>query len=322
MPAKPIPPPARDGVGASCIVTTTGPWSLLLDFLDDRLPNVGRSEWQHRLQNGLVLNADARPVALNTPCRPGQRLYYFRNVPDEPAVAGVEDVLFQDEHLVVADKPHGLPVTPSGPYLQQTLLVRLKRRLGIETLVPIHRIDRETSGLVCFAVSLGVRDAYHALFRDRAVHKVYDALAALPAPQLTLPRRHRSRLQPDPQAFFREIEVPGPFNSETWITLAEVRGGVARYQLEPLTGRRHQLRVHMNALELPLAGDQLYPRTLKGPGELDDGTRPLQLIARSLAFTDPVNGATRHFESQRALDWGVARVAVAASAAAGRIGAS
>lgn len=301
------PPPARDGVGASCIVTTAGPWPLLLDFLDDRLPTVGRDEWQHRLQQGLVLDADARPVAIDALCRPGQRLYYFRCVPDESPVAGHEVVLYQDEHLVVADKPHGLPVTPSGPYLQQTLLVRLKRRLGLASLAPIHRIDRETAGLVIFSVQPGTRDAWHALFRDRAVHKVYDALAACPGP-LALPLRHRSRLQTDPHAFFREIEGPGEPNSETRITLAEVRGDVARYRLEPLTGRRHQLRVHMNALGLPLAGDQLYPRTLKGRGETDDGTRPLQLIARSLAFIDPLTGEERRFESRRELDWDVARI--------------
>ncbi|MBE2261255.1 MAG: pseudouridine synthase [Burkholderiaceae bacterium] len=299
-------PPAREGVGASCVVTPAGNWGTLLDFLDARMPAVGRSLWQARMAGGLVLDADGLAVSPASLFRPGQRLYYYRSVPVEPTIPGLETVVFQDERLVVADKPHGLPVTPSGPYLQQTLLVRLRRRLGLETLTPIHRIDRETAGLVLFVVRPADRDAYHALFRQHAVTKSYEALAAVPG-RLDLPLVRRSRLQTDPSAFFRMCEVEGTPNSQTRISLQVQRDGVACYHLQPKTGQRHQLRVHMNALGLPIAGDQLYPRALLGPGEADDGRTPLQLIARRLAFTDPVTGRPRCFESTRTLDWSVAR---------------
>ena len=213
-----------------------------------------------------------------------------------------ETILFQDEWLVVADKPHFLPVTPAGRYVQQSLLVRLKRRLGIETLTPIHRIDRETAGLVVFAVSPATRDAYHRLFRDRAIAKTYEALAPAPGTRV-FPRVHRSRLLDDENAFFRMVEAPGESNSETGMEVLEVRGAIARYRLTPVTGRRHQLRVNMNTLGLPILGDQLYPQVLRGPREPDDFAAPLQLLARAIAFTDPVTGQPRHFESRRALDW-------------------
>ncbi len=284
---------------------TAGPWRTLLDFLAGRMPGISRDEWAQRMAAGRVLHDDGAPVAVDAPFRAGQHLFYYRDIADEPVIPFAENVLFQDDWLVVADKPHFLPVTPTGRYVQQSLLVRLKRRLGIETLVPIHRIDRETAGLVLFAVQPARRDAYHALFRQRAVTKTYEALAPAPGP-ITFPRVHRSRVLDDETAFFRMTEVPGEPNSETRIDLMEVRGALARYRLQPVTGRRHQLRVTMNTLGLPLVGDQLYPTVRRGPREADDFRQPLQLLARAIAFTDPVTGQARAFESQRSLDWAVA----------------
>jgi len=211
-------------------------------------------------------------------------------------------VLYQDEHLLVADKPHFLPVTPTGRFVQQTLLVRLKRQLGIETLSPIHRIDRETAGLVLFSVRPQDRGAYQALFRDKVVEKSYEAIAPL-RPDLPLPSVHVSRIEPDEQ-FFRQREVPGAPNSETHLALLETRGDLARYRLSPVTGRTHQLRVHMHALGRPIVGDLFYPEVVHGPGHTDeDYSRPLKLLARSIAFTDPVTGQPRHFASRRHLAW-------------------
>lgn len=96
-------------------------------------------------------------------------------------------------------------------------------------------------------------------------------------------------------------EVPGDANSETRISLLRIDGSHALYQLEPVTGKRHQLRVHMLTLGLPLEGDLFYPEVLRGPGAPEDFTRPLQLLAQRIAFTDPVTSAERVFESQRSL---------------------
>jgi tRNA pseudouridine32 synthase/23S rRNA pseudouridine746 synthase len=225
------------------------------------------------------------------------RIYYYRAVDVEARIPFEEAVLYQDDHLVVADKPHFLPVTPSGHYLQETLLVRLKKRLGIDTLIPIHRIDRETAGLVLFSTQPDERNAYQALFREHAVTKHYEAIAPW-RQDLTWPITRKSRIVED-EPFFRQREVAGQPNSETHINMIEKNGDLARYALSPVTGKKHQLRVHMNALGLPILNDRMYPPVADTPD--DDYSLPLQLLAKSIAFTDPVTGQGRHFQSQLTL---------------------
>ena len=285
--------PTRSGVGPSCVGLPAGAWPTITDFLVEHFPAISRATWLARMASGQV--ADEFGVAV-TPGRPYQghmRVYYYRDVPDEPVIPFEATVVFQDRHLVVADKPHFLPVTPSGNYLQQTLLVRLKNALGIDTLIPIHRIDRETAGLVMFSVEPAERDAYQALFRRHDVEKHYEAIAPW-LPGLGFPIVRKSRIVQD-EPFFRQREAAGEPNSETRIDLMEKRGDLARYALSPVTGKKHQLRVHMNALGLPILNDRMYPPVSPTPG--DDYSLPLQLLAQSIAFTDPLTGQARRFES-------------------------
>lgn len=287
----------RNGVNPSCVALPHQGSGSILDFLLQRLPGVAEEEWCQRMAAGDVLDERGAPVTPDRPFERGLRLYYYRSLPEEQPLPFDEAILYQDDHLLVADKPHFMPVTPSGPYLQHTLLVRLKNRLGLADLVPLHRIDRDTAGLVLFSVQPSTRSAYHSLFRDHQITKHYEAVAPW-REDVVFPREHRSRMQEGAQ-FFRMQEVPGAPNSLTHIELQEVRGAWARYRLSPVTGKRHQLRVHMAALGLPLCNDAFYPE-LNDPPE-GDFSRPLQLLARSLAFTDPVMGAARCFESQRQL---------------------
>lgn len=299
--------PARDGVSPSCVALPgvkagDGRWPGVIDFLDERLPTVGREVWAQRLATGVVLDEAGQAVPPDAPYRGDTRLYYYRALPDEVVVPFDATVRYRDAHLVVADKPHFLPVTPGGRYVQQTLLVRLQRELGLPQLAPLHRIDRETAGLVLFAVNPAERGIYHALFSGRTMHKTYEAIA--PATEaLTWPHIRRSRIVEHPTNFFRMCEVAGEPNSETHVNVLERRGGWARYALEPVTGKRHQLRVHMNALGLPIVGDQLYPTVRHGPDNEEDFSEPLRLLAKGMAFTDPVTGEARVFESRLSLDW-------------------
>lgn len=297
-------PPARDGVSPSCLVTPSGPWPSMLDFLAERLPLVPRDDWLRRLQRGDVLNAEGHPIAPEAPFSAQTRLWYWRQLPAEPRIPFEATVLFQDDWLVVADKPHFLPMTPKGRYLQETLLVRLKRQLGLDTLVPIHRLDRETAGVVVFSIQPATRHAYQSLFRDRQVHKVYEAIAPW-HDRLVLPSRISSRLEEDPASFMQMRTVPGTPNAHTHLALVERRSGWARYRLTPETGRKHQLRAQLSALGIPIAGDRIYPSLwAEPPAEaMPDYHHPLQLLARHLAFTDPVTGAPRAFTSRRELSW-------------------
>jgi tRNA pseudouridine32 synthase/23S rRNA pseudouridine746 synthase len=198
----------------------------------------------------------------------------------------------------VADKPHFLPVVPAGRFLHETLLVRLKRKTGLERLVPVHRLDRETAGVVLFSLNPASRGAYVSLFRERKVRKVYEALART-LPGLGLPLTRRSRLVTG-EPFFRMREVEGEPNSETHIDVLRRLNGVSLYQLSPVTGRKHQLRVHLSALGIPIVNDRLYPEVSSAAGD-DDFSNPLKLLARSVSFLDPLTGRERHFESGRKL---------------------
>lgn len=294
--------PMREGVSPSCVALPHGPWPRVLDFLAQRLSAVSAADWQQRMQAGRVLDEDGQPLPPESPYRPGSRVYYYRELPHEPVIPFEAAILYQDAHLLVADKPHFLPVVPSGRFVQQTLLVRLKAATGLAELSPIHRIDRETAGLVVFSIRPQDRGAYQALFRDRQVEKQYEAIAPLHA-ELPLPAVYRSRIEPDAQ-FFRQREAPGEPNSETRLALTGPLAGhplLGRYRLEPLSGKTHQLRVHMNALGRPIVGDQFYPVVRRGPGAPEDYQAPLQLLAQALQFTDPITGQTRRFESQRQL---------------------
>ena len=294
---RPNPPPDRNGVGPSCVVLPVGPWRTLIDFLVERFARVPASTWMERLQSGDVVDDKGQVVTTDTPFQAGQRLYYYRSIAAEPRIPFEAVVLWQDAHLLVVDKPHFLPVVPSGKYLQETVLIRLKKLLGLEALSPIHRIDRDTAGLVLFSKQVATRGAYQELFRTRQVDKSYECLAPWNA-DLHWPITRQSRIEPSAH-FMQQTEVPGVPNALTHIKPIEVLGALARYALKPVTGQRHQLRVHMAALGLPIVNDGIYP-TLTPEGSADY-SRPLQLLARTIAFTDPISATSRSFTSLRTL---------------------
>jgi tRNA pseudouridine32 synthase/23S rRNA pseudouridine746 synthase len=287
--------PHRDGVAASRWQLPPGPWATVLDGLCARFPSVDRARWLDRMTRGLVRDADGNAITPDTLYRVGTEIRYYREVPDESRIPFDEVVLHVDEHLVVADKPHFLPVTPAGGFVAQTLLARLVVKLRNPHLVPLHRIDRGTAGLVLFSANPDSRALYQSLFPRRLIHKRYEALAP-PLPDCTFPLVRKTRLQTG-EPFFRMCEVEGPSNSETRIDVLERGEDVWRYALEPVTGRKHQLRVHMAGLGAPILNDTLYPSLV---AEHIDGNyeKPLKLLARALSFVDPLSGVERRFESQ------------------------
>lgn len=281
-------------VPASRLQLPPGPWRTVLEALCAHFARIPESQWRERFIRGRVLDQAGVPLPLDAPYRLGMQVQYFREVAEEATLPGGEYVVHHDDHLLVAFKPHFLPVAPTGAWVRETLLTRLVALTGNTNLVPLHRLDRDTAGLVLFSTQPASRGAYQALFRERRIRKVYRAVASA-LPQLGFPYVHRSRLEAG-EPFFRMREAEGPPNSETLIDVLVREGTTWTYQLEPVTGRKHQLRVHMAALGAPILHDRYYP--VLQPQGPDDLARPLQLVASGLSFEDPLSGERRQFQSE------------------------
>lgn len=274
-----------------------GTWGTVRDHLLDRYAGaIGSGRVEEMLRDGRFVGTDGA-VTGDEPYAAGRYLWFHRDFPAETPVPFRIDVVYRDERIVVVDKPHFLATMPRGRHVTETAMARLRRDLGLPALQPAHRLDRLTAGLVLFVVRPEDRGTYQTLFRDRLVHKAYEAVAPYD-PAVELPVTVRSRIEKE-RGVLAAAEVPGEPNAESRIELLAHAGGLARYRLVPETGRTHQLRVHMNALGLPILHDPLYPVVREdGP---EDFERPLQLLARTLAFTDPFDGTPRRFESRLAL---------------------
>ncbi|GFO65223.1 pseudouridine synthase [Geomonas paludis] len=276
------------------------PYPTVFAFLVERFPRIPREVWERRIAQGKVLGEDGAPVGMATPYAPQQRVFYFREMEAEREIPFPEQVLFQNDELLVACKPHFLPVTPGGAYLNQSLLHRLRERTGIHHLVPLHRIDRETAGLVLFSVNPKTRGRYGGLFREGLIEKEYRAVGVGRVPEGKKEWLVESRLVPGEPWFVMATE-PGPANARSEIRLLDEREGRSLFALSPLTGKTHQLRVHLSSLGMPILNDRLYPQLQ--PRQADDFDQPLQLLAQRLRFKDPVSGKWLEFQSDRGLLW-------------------
>jgi tRNA pseudouridine32 synthase/23S rRNA pseudouridine746 synthase len=299
------PLPIDDGVSPSSQWLPAGPWKTILDFLTERFPRVETAIWLSRMARGELVDETGLRLNSESAYRAGACIFYYRELESEIKIPFAEQILYQDQNILVVDKPHFLAVIPAGRFLQETLLVRLKKRLKLEQLVPVHRLDRETAGVVLFSLNAATRDHYTSLFRNRKVEKVYEALA--PAlPEHTFPLTRRSRIVRG-EPFFRMTEAPGEANSETHIdTLGDTAGereGMKLYQLKPFTGKKHQLCVHLSALGIPIMNDRIYgqPSWTSTVDSEDDFSNPLKLLAKSISFRDPLTGQEHYFESGRSI---------------------
>src|SRR5215204_6591863 len=287
------PLPTVAGVGPSSQWLPQGPWKTVLEFFTEQFPRVDAETWIARMERGEVIDETGQRVDPRSAYRVGACIFYYREVQNEGSIPFVEDVLYRNEHIIVADKPHFLPVIPSGRFLHETLLVRLRKQRATQALVPIHRLDRETAGVVLFSLDPKTRGHYTSLFRNRMVRKEYEALAPT-LEDASFPTTRRSRMVRG-EPFFRMKEAPGEANSETHISVISNRGRLTLYQLLPYTGKKHQLRLHLAALGIPIINDKIYPTV--APLDDDDFSRPLKLLAKSISFQDPLTGRQHYFES-------------------------
>ncbi|HNP55986.1 MAG TPA: pseudouridine synthase [Gordonia sp. (in: high G+C Gram-positive bacteria)] len=258
---------------------------------------VGAEALVARADAGEVVDIDGRPVALDAPSRRNVAVFFYRDLPVETPIPFDLEILYDDENLVVVDKPHFLATMPRGRHVTQTALVRLRRELGNDALAPVHRLDRLTAGVLVFTRRPAVRAAYQELFAARRVYKEYRAHSDATADEdLRDGIRVANRIEKR-AGDLRAHVVDGPVNAISTITRTD-----DGFRLVPETGRTHQLRMHMAGLGAPIVDDPLYPDVRPELAELPDHgdfSRPLQLVASALRFTDPITGADRSFESRR-----------------------
>lgn len=288
-----------DGVSASKLhlpQLSTQPDSIF-HYLCTQFAHISAQEWQQRFENGLVYDAEGKRLNLNTPYSAHQDIYYYRFLTHEVAVPFLHQILFENEHLLVVDKPHFLTMSPTGQYVQETLLVRLKKQTQNEQLTPIHRLDRETAGVVLFSKQPETRAVYQQLFAERQVQKTYHAIAPYQA-DLPLPCTVQLRMEKGEPFYLMQV-VAGTPNSKTEIRLLEHNQNWAKYELMPTTGKQHQLRVHLNSLGIAIKNDPFYP--ILQHKQADDFSAPLQLLAKHLSFFDPISLQQFHFSALQEL---------------------
>jgi tRNA pseudouridine32 synthase/23S rRNA pseudouridine746 synthase len=276
------------------------PWPSVLAFLIQRFPDIAAHIWAERVRAGKVLDARGRPITPETPYTPLEKIMYFREVGNEAIIPFAEKILFHNDELLVACKPHFLPVIPGGRYVNECLLHRLRATTGNAHLVPIHRIDRETAGIVLFSANPKTRALYQGMFAQGKVEKTYHAIAEYRRPSSQgewLVENRITRGEP----WFRRTVAPGTVNARSHIQRLEIKNDRARFRLRPITGKTHQLRIHMSGLGFRIVNDRYYPDLL--PHSTDDFDRPLQLLARRVRFHDPVTNDAMMFQSERELAW-------------------
>jgi tRNA pseudouridine32 synthase / 23S rRNA pseudouridine746 synthase len=283
------PLPVRNGVNATRMrMPEEGPWATAMDYVLERFNHVDRDGIVDRFIRGEVKALGGEIVTPETPLSEHTFIWYYRELPVEDRLPVELSVLHQDENLVVVDKPHFLPTTPGGMYVQESALVRLRVLLDLPDLVPIHRLDRMTAGVLLFSANPETRGNYQLLFEKRRVQKTYEAVAGI-REGLEFPLTVRSRMIKS-RTYLLAQEVEGEPNAETRIELLDTHigetGAVGLYKLYPHTGKTHQLRVHLASQGIGIVNDPFYP--VLHEQAPDDYTKPLQLLAKSIAFTDPL----------------------------------
>ncbi len=273
-----------------------GAWPTMGDWLHHKL--APRVDVARLLAVERFVYADARPVRDQDPCAPHTFVWFHRDLRDEPEVPGSLPVIHRDERLVVVDKPAFLSAIPRGDHVVQSVVVRLRAELGLPELSTLHRLDRVTSGVLMLATERRWRAPYQQLFERSLVRKTYRALAPWRA-DLELPVTVRNHIAKERGAWRAEVVPDAPVNAETFVDVESRDGELAVYRLSPRTGRTHQLRLHLYGLGIPIVDDPLYP--VVRDVSVDDFSRPLQLLASELSFTDPVDSTERRFESVREL---------------------
>lgn len=288
-----LPLAVKNGVSPNKLWLPEGDWKTVFAFFQWKFPHLEATDCVERFRKNEVVSDSGEVFTDASTYQAGQHIYFYRTLKDELEVPFQEKIIFQNDRILVVDKPHFLPVAPTGQYLHETLLVRLRNKTKIESLELAHRLDRETAGLVLLIKQEKDRHHYHQLFSQRKIKKTYHALTKIS--DVSFPMVHRSYLTQAGNSM-RMKEGNGKHNTETKIDLLERSANQFLLKLNPTSGKKHQLRVHLASLGMPIINDPLYPdRQTKLP---NDFRHPLQLVAKAIEFVDPIDAKQYCFSSE------------------------
>jgi tRNA pseudouridine32 synthase/23S rRNA pseudouridine746 synthase len=270
----------------------------IFEYLVRRFPYLGQDTLARRIEQGKLFFSDGTPVLLNSPYQYGITIFYYRETEQELELEVQEKIIFQNEEIIVVDKPPFIPVTPSGKYINQCLLSRIIRKCENNDITPIHRLDKETAGLVIFSKNNKNRHLYHKLFQDRKITKKYYAVCHIKTKLEKTEWVVENRIVEGEPWFRMKIDL-GQANSITHIKLLDSKEGKGLFLLTPKTGKKHQLRLHLSNLGFNIVNDSFYPEIV----DTQDYSNPMQLLAYLLSFCDPITGEDFEFFSQQKLEW-------------------
>ncbi|MGY2894004.1 RluA family pseudouridine synthase [Deinococcus sp. UYEF24] len=282
----------NDGYSYREVLTTSklGPLpQTVLSYLSGRYQHSEQADWQARLEAGEVL-LSGRTASGQEQLKPGQELVWNRPPWPEPDVPLHFSLAYQDDSLLAAIKPSGLPTLPGGGFLNHTLLHLVRQQFPEAS--PLHRLGRGTSGLVLFARNQKAASELSRDWREHGVQKTYLALASGRAAQQVYDIQAAIGPVPHPRLGMVFAANPDGKPSRSTATVWEQRPDTVLFSVDILTGRPHQIRIHLAAIGHPLLGDPLYapgglPRA-DLPGLPGDGGYLLH--AAQLSFVHPVSG--------------------------------
>ncbi|WDE95897.1 pseudouridine synthase [Lentisphaera profundi] len=270
-----------------------------LDFFNHTFPQIPAETWIARFQEGKITDLEQKAIPLQSAYQGNRHLIYYREVEDETPIPFEGKILFEDENLIVVDKPHFLPIHPAGPYVKETLVYRLRESQNNPHIAPLHRIDRLTAGLVLFSKNIDARRPYQMLFSERLIEKTYLAISKGETPQQKSWHLHNRIVPGDP--WFLSAIGSGEPNSESFIEFIDQQQDLIKFKLKPVSGKKHQLRLHLASIGYPILHDPLYPDFTSKPP--DDYAKALQLLAQSISFIDPLSKKKMSFQSELKLSF-------------------
>lgn len=270
----------------------------IFEYLVVRFPHLSKDVLAKRIEEGKIFFSDKTPILLTTPYKYGVTLFYYRENPEEIKINFQEKIIFQNNEILVVDKPHFIPVTPSGKYVNECLLSRVIKKCQIKDLTPVHRLDKDTAGIIIFSKNKNTRSLYHKLFQNREISRKYYAVCEINTLVEQKEWLVENRLTSSDPWYKMKIEN-GQVNAITYIKLLDIKDRKGLFFLEPRTGKKHQLRLHLSTLGFNIVNDPLYPEIV----DKKDSYPPMQLLAYSLSFYDPVSMKFFEFFSEQTLDW-------------------